>query len=57
MEKILERLGYEKCDCPPDYRETLKIVNLLCPEHPESRLTVDGVVFEPSKGKTDLKPG
>lgn len=44
--EILNRLSYSKCSCPIDYRETIGIVNGVCPKHEKSKLLVDGVRIE-----------
>lgn len=44
--EILTRLSYSKCDCDVDYRPEIGIVNGICPNHPDSKLLVDGVRIE-----------
>lgn len=46
IEQLLQNLKYSKCDCPIDYRESLGIVNGVCPNHKDSVLMVNGVRME-----------
>jgi hypothetical protein len=46
IKDLLEYLSYSKCDCSVDYRETLGIVNGVCPHHKDSVLMVNGVRME-----------
>lgn len=40
--ELLEVLSY-KCGCPLDIRESLGIVNGICPTHPKNKLLYDGM--------------
>lgn len=54
-EEILKRMSYSKCDCPPDYKKGLGIVNGICPNHDKSRLLLDGIPIEAYKKIMETK--
>jgi hypothetical protein len=47
-EQVLKHLSY-KCGCPLDIRESLGIVNGICPTHSDGVLLFDGVPLKAAK--------
>lgn len=41
-EEILQHLSY-KCGCPLDIRESMGVVNGICPKHPKNKLLFKGL--------------
>lgn len=33
VEEMLKELSYEGCNCPPDYKSDLGVINGFCPKH------------------------